>query len=293
MQNDQVKTVVINDNEDWDLIIKPQSSLFEIPWADIWRYRDLLRMFVKRDVITVYKQTILGPIWFIIQPILTTAIYILVFGNIAKISTDGTPQILFYLSGIVIWNYFAESFNQTAVTFKQNENIFGKVYFPRLIMPLAKITSGLIKFAIQIGFFLVIYLYYILDGTESIQPNLNILLLPVYILLMAGLGLGFGIIFTSLTTKYRDLTFLLVFGVQLLMYATPVIYPMSAIPEKHKLLLMANPMSSIVEGFKYAFLGSGTFSWMQLGYSAGFMVILLSFGIVIFNRTEKSFIDTV
>lgn len=277
----------------WDNIIKPQTTLLEIPWRDIWRYRDLLQMFVKRDVITVYKQTILGPIWFVVQPILTTAIYVLVFGNIAGISTDGLPKILFYLSGIVIWNYFAETFNKTAITFKENANIFGKVYFPRLIMPLSKVTSALIVFFIQFSFFLAVYLYFLFSGEYNLQPNLNILLIPIYVLMMAGFGLGFGIIFTSWTTKYKDLVFLVTFGVQLLMYATPVIYPVSTIPEKYKLFIQANPLTAIVEGFRYALLGTGDFSWQSLGYSFGFMVLLLFAGVVIFNKTEKSFIDTV
>ncbi len=280
-------------DEQWDLVIKPQSSLLDIPWRDIWRYRDLWRMFVKRDVITVYKQTVLGPIWFIVQPILTTAIYVLVFGNIAGISTDGLPKVLFYLSGITIWNYFAESFNQTAQTFRQNAGIFGKVYFPRLIMPLAKVTSALIKFFIQFGFFLVIYAYFLIWTDAQIRPNITLLLLPLYILMMAGFGLGFGIIFTSLTTKYRDLTFLITFGVQLLMYATPVIYPVSTIPEKYKMLIMANPMTPIIEGFRYALLGTGNFSLENLAYSLTLMLLFLFAGVIIFNKTERSFIDTV
>jgi len=281
------------EQKQWDLVIKPRTSLLEIPWSDIWRYRDLLKMFVKRDVITVYKQTILGPIWYLVQPIMTTAIYVLVFGRIAGISTDGLPQILFYLSGVVIWNYFAESFNKTAITFKENTNIFGKVYFPRLISPLSKVTSALIVFFIQFAFFVVIYCYYLISGDFNIEPNWNILLLPFYVLLMAGLGLGLGIIFTSWTTKYKDLVFLLTFGIQLFMYATPVIYPVSSIPEKYKLLILANPLTPIVEGFRYALLGQGNFSWFSLGYSFGFMLVLLFLGIIIFNRTEKSFIDTV
>ncbi len=279
---------------DYDLIIRPKRHAFDINFKEIWQYRDLLAMFVKRDVITVYKQTVLGPIWFIIQPILTTIVYIVVFGGIAKISTDGQPMALFYLSGIVIWNYFAESFNQTSDTFVQNANIFGKVYFPRLIMPLSKVTSGLIKFFIQLAFFLAVYSYYLFQGEASIQPNWTIALLPVYILIMAMMGMGAGILFTSMTTKYRDLKFLITFGVQLLMYATPVIYPMSSIPEgKMKTLLMANPLSPIVEGFKYAFLGSGHFSWTALGYSAGFTTVILIIGIVVFHKTERNFIDTV
>lgn len=278
----------------YDLIIRPKKHAFDINFKEIWQYRDLLTMFVKRDVITVYKQTVLGPIWFIVQPILTTIIYIVVFGGIAKISTDGTPMALFYLSGIVIWNYFAESFNQTSDTFTQNAAIFGKVYFPRLIMPLSKVASGLIKFFIQFLFFLAVYAYYIIQGEPTIQPNWTIALIPVYIAIMALMGMGMGLLFTSLTTKYRDLKFLITFGVQLLMYATPVIYPISTIPDgKLKMLIMANPLSSIVEGFKYAFLGAGEFSWGMLGYSAGFTAVMLVVGIVVFHKTERNFIDIV
>ena len=280
--------------QDYDLIIRPKRHAFDINFREIWQYRDLLRMFVKRDIITVYKQTILGPIWFIVQPILTTAIYMVVFGRIAQISTDGTPQALFYLSGITIWNYFAESFNTTANTFIQNANIFGKVYFPRLIMPISKVVSGLIKFAIQFGFFLVIYFYFILKGNPNVNPNWTIALLPVYVALMAAYGLGAGIIFTSLTTKYRDLKFLLTFGVQLLMYASPVIYPVSTIPDgTMKTIILYNPFTPILEGFKYAFLGAGHFSWWGLGYSVLFAAVLLTVGIVVFHKTERNFIDTV
>lgn len=278
----------------YDLIIRPKRHAFDINFKEIWQYRDLLYMFVKRDVITVYKQTVLGPIWFIVQPILTTLIYIVVFGNIAQISTDGQPMALFYLSGIVIWNYFAESFNQTSDTFSQNAAIFGKVYFPRLIMPLSKVVSGLIKFFIQLAFFMVVYAWYLVQGEASVQPNWTLALIPVYILIMAMMGMGAGILFTSMTTKYRDLKFLITFGVQLLMYATPVIYPMSTIPEgMMKKFIMANPLSPIVESFKYAFLGSGEFSWYTLGYSAAFTAILLIVGIVVFHKTERNFIDTV
>jgi len=280
--------------QDYDLIIRPKRHAFDINFKEIWDYRDLLRMFVKRDIITVYKQTVLGPIWFIVQPILTTLIYMVVFGRIAQISTDGTPQALFYLSGITIWNYFAESFNTTADTFTQNANIFGKVYFPRLIMPISKVVSGLIKFAIQFGFFLIIYFYFIFTGNTSVNPNWTIALLPVYVALMAAYGLGAGIIFTSLTTKYRDLKFLLTFGVQLLMYASPVIYPVSTIPEgTMKTIILYNPFTPILEGFKYAFLGAGHFSWWSLGYSVIFAVVLLTIGIVVFHKTERNFIDTV
>ena len=280
---------------DYDLIIRPKRHAFDINFKEIWDYRDLLHMFVKRDVITVYKQTVLGPIWFVVQPILTTAIYIVVFGNIAKIPTDGVPMILFYLAGIVIWNYFSEAFNTTAKTFTENANIFGKVYFPRLIMPMSKVVSGLIKFGIQLAFFLAVYAYYFFTDSSAIAPNWTLLLLPVYVLIMAAMGLGAGIIFTSMTTKYRDLTFLLTFGVQLLMYATPVIYPISTLEQGSKLwmVIMANPLTPLVEGFKYAFLGQGYFSWLALGYSALFTAVLLIVGIVVFHRTERNFIDTV
>ncbi|MCG8390519.1 MAG: ABC transporter permease [Cytophagales bacterium] len=277
---------------EWDLVIKPSRSLLDIPWADIWRYRDLWRMFVKRDVITVYKQTILGPVWYVLQPILTTLVFLLVFGRIAGLSTDGVPQVLFYLSGIIIWNYFSESFMSTSKTFIENAQIFGKVYFPRLILPLAKVTSGLIKFLIQFILFFCVWMYFVV-GTNTLHPNLYALLTPLYVLIMAGLGLGFGIIFTSLTTKYRDLTFLLQFGIQLLMYATPVIYPVSSVPGKYKPFILANPITSIIEGFKYGFLGKGEFSWSYLAYSIAFTVVMMYLGVIIFNRTERSFIDTV
>ncbi|MCL7423249.1 MAG: ABC transporter permease [Methylobacter sp.] len=250
-------------------------------------------MFVKRSIITVYKQTILGPIWFIVQPIMTTGMYMLVFGRIANISTDGLPQILFYLAGIVIWNYFHECFNQTAHTFNQNAQIFGKVYFPRLIIPFAEVLSGLIKFFIQLSIFIIIYLYFLYSGNTAIQPNWTLALVPVYIVLMAGIGLAAGLIFSSLTTKYRDLNHLLTFGIQLLMYATPVIYPVSTVPDKYKIFIQANPLTPVLEGFKYAFLGAGHFSWQALAYSGGFMTILLFMGIIIFHQTERNFIDTV
>ncbi|WP_296623729.1 ABC transporter permease [Marivirga sp.] len=282
----------IQDKEQWDIEIKPETSAISLNFKELWRYRDLLLMFVKRDVITVYKQTILGPVWFVLQPILTTAIYVLVFGNIAKISTDGLPKVLFYLSGIVIWGYFAESFNKTSNTFKENEGIFGKVYFPRLITPLSQITSGLLKFVIQFLFFLAVYSYFLIIGTP-IEPNYYVILIPLLIVLMGFLGLGSGIIFTSLTAKYRDLKFLITFAVQLLMYATPVIYPLSSVPEQYKIFLLMNPITPIVETFRFALLGTGQFSWLYLAYSFLFTVVVLFFGIIIFNRTERNFMDTV
>lgn len=278
---------------DFTTVIKPQAKLWQVDLKEVWHYRDLFRMYVKRDIITQYKQTILGPAWFVIQPILTTMMYMVVFGGIAGISTDGLPQPLFYLAGILCWQYFADCLTKTSATFTTNAAIFGKVYFPRLIVPLATVTSNMVKFMIQLLLFLAVYLYYIVDGVV-LMPNLTILLFPVLIVMLAGLSLGFGIIISSLTTKYRDLTILFTFIVQLWMYATPVIYPLSTITnEKVKLIMMLNPITSIVETFKYGFLGVGEFSWIMLGYGFGFMVILLFVGIVIFNRVQRSFMDTV
>lgn len=279
-------------SENWDDIISPRHNLFRLNLREVWKYRDLLRMFVKRDFVTFYKQTILGPIWFFIQPIFTTVIYTFVFGNLAGISTDEVPPVLFYMAGITCWNYFADSLNKTATTFTTNQQIFGKVYFPRLVVPLSIITSNLMKFGIQLVLFLALFAYFLLTGAP-VQPNEAILLLPYLIIMMALLGLGLGLIITSLTTKYRDLTFLLQFGVQLLMYGTPVIYPLSTVPEKYQWLVQINPMTTVIETFKYAFLGKGYFSWSYLGLSSIGILVLLMVGILIFNKTEKNFMDTV
>lgn len=272
--------------------ISSKQSVFDLNLREVWQYRDLLLMLVKRDFITFYKQTILGPLWFIVQPLLTTAIYVILFGNIANLSTDGTPQILFYLSGITIWNYFSESLTKTSTVFTANAGMFGKVYFPRLIMPLSIVASSLMKFAVQFGIFILILLYYVFF-TESIAPNAWILITPFLILLMAMFALGMGMIFSSLTTKYKDLSFLLSFGVQLFMYITPVVYPVSALPEKYRFLLYFNPLSPIFECFRYAFLGSGSFDLFNLLWSALFIAVILVIGTVIFNKVEKSFMDTV
>lgn len=277
---------------DWDFKIESWESPFRLGLREVWSYRDLLFLFVKRDIITVYKQTILGPLWFFIQPILTTITFMFVFGNLAGISTDGVPQILFYLSGITIWNYFNELLTQTSKTFTENATIFGKVYFPRLILPLSKVISNLMKFGIQFGLFLVVFFVFLIRGSE-ISPNYHIVFVPLLLVLMGGLGLGFGLISSALTTKYRDLTFLITFGIQLLMYASPVIYPMSSLSPEYQQILWFNPLTSILEGFKYAFLGSGIFSWSWLTYSAGFTLLILALGSLIFNKIEKSFIDTV
>jgi len=272
--------------------IKPKRHWFDINFLEIWNYRDLLLLFVRREIVVVYKQTIMGPLWFFIQPLITTIMFMVVFNGIAGISTDGLPPILFYLAGITIWNYFAESFRLTSDTFVANAGIFGKVYFPRIIMPMAVVMSNLVKFGIQFILFLGVYSYYFVT-TDAINPNITLLLFPFYVILIAIFGLSFGLVVSSLTTKYRDLKFLIQFAVQLWMYITPVIYPMSKIPEKYKLLVQINPISSIVEAFKYSFTGVGSFSWNGLIYSTIFAFVMLFFGLLIFNKTEQNFMDTV
>ncbi|OWK75272.1 ABC transporter permease [Flavobacteriaceae bacterium JJC] len=272
--------------------INSKQSFFSLNLKEVWDYRDLLYMLVKRDFITFYKQTVLGPLWFIVQPLLTTAIYVLLFGNIAKLSTDGMPQILFYLSGITVWNYFSESLTKTSTVFTANAGMFGKVYFPRLIMPLSIVASSLMKFAVQFGIFVLVLLYYVVF-TDAVHPNWWILITPLLILLMAMFALGMGMIFSSLTTKYKDLSFLLTFGIQLFMYITPVVYPVSALPEKFRFLVYFNPLSSVFECFRYAFLGAGSFELISIVWSSIFITLILIIGTVIFNKVEKSFMDTV
>jgi lipopolysaccharide transport system permease protein len=280
-------------DEKYSTLIEPKTSLLSVDFKEIWRYRDLYSMFVKRDIITQYKQTILGPAWFFIQPLLTMVMYMIVFGGIAGISTDGLPQALFYLAGILCWQYFADCLNKTSSTFTTNQNIFGKVYFPRLIVPLATVSSNLVRLFIQLFLFLVVYVYYLVVGVD-VAPNWYVLLFPVLVLMLAGLALGFGIIISSMTTKYRDLTILFTFVVQLWMYATPIIYPLSTITNTTvRTVMLLNPITSIVETFKYGALGIGSFSWGALGYSFGFMVVLLAVGIVVFNKVQRSFMDTV
>jgi lipopolysaccharide transport system permease protein len=253
----------------WDLIIRPEHKLLSIDTKELWRYRDLLVMYVKRDIITFYKQTILGPLWFVIQPLLTTLMFMFVFGGIAGISTDGLPQALFYMAGLLCWNYFADCLNRTSDTFNANQNVFGKVYFPRLVVPISIVISNLIKLGIQFCLFLLIYVYYIICWGYSFEINAYAWLTPLMILLLAGLGLGTGLIITSLTTKYRDLKFLISFGVQLWMYATPIIYPLSVMRETkgaYMWAIWANPLTGIIETFKYGFLGQGTFHWYAVVY---------------------------
>ena len=278
--------------DEWDIVISPRKSLFDLQLREVWRYWDLLTLFIRRDLVAQYKQTILGPLWYFIQPLFTTLVFTVVFGRLAGISTDGLPPILFYLAGVTNWNYFAESLKKTSTTFKSNSNLFGKVYFPRIVVPLSVVITNLLKYGIQLLLFAGFYIYFIIQGAP-VGLNTAALLFPVLVLILAGLGLGFGLLVTSMTTKYRDLSFLLQFGVQLLMYATPVIYPLSEVPEQYRWLVALNPMTSVIETFKYGILGTGTFEWSYLAYSFGFMVVLLLLGTAVFNRTEKNFMDTV
>ncbi len=282
--------------DDWLYTISSKNRLIDLNFKEIWRYRDLLILFVKRDIVTVYKQTILGPLWYVIQPLFTSVIFTLVFNNLGNISTGGIPPFLFNLAGITAWNYFKECLTGTSDTFKKNENIFGKVYFPRVIMPMSITISNLLKFIIQLGIFIGFYVYYVSTGV-MVQPNSTLLLFPVFILMMALLGLGLGMIISSMTTKYRDMTVVVGFGVSLLMYMSAVPYPLAEaqkkFPEWVANIVIYNPVSQIVEGFRYMLLDTGQFSWQGIGYTLIVSIVMFLVGIIIFNKTEKSFIDTV
>lgn len=280
---------------EYEWTIEAKSSLLDLKLNEVWAYRDLLVLLVRRDFVSFYKQTILGPLWFFIQPLFTTIIFTFIFGNLAGISTDGLPKPLFYMAGITAWNYFSDCLNKTSTVFKDNAGIFGKVYFPRLIMPLSIVVSNLVRFGIQMILFLLSMAYYYLSGAHF-QLTWAILLFPALITLMALLGLGAGMIISAMTTKYRDLAFLIGFGVQLLMYATTVIYPLSTALTKYPKyawIIEFNPMTPIIESFRYGFLGEGGFSWSSLGYTAAVTTAVLLFGIVIFNKVERNFVDTV
>jgi lipopolysaccharide transport system permease protein len=288
------------------MIISPHHKLWSVDFKEIWRYRDLITLFVKRNIIVQYKQTILGPLWFIIQPVLTVLMNMVVFGGIAKMSTDSIPQPLFYLAGNVCWFYFSDCLNQTSSTFRANAGMFGKVYFPRMVVPISTVISNLVRFGIQLCLFVVLYIYFFAKDAPihfgMIFPSapfvvnvlVSALLFVLLVLMMAGLGLGFGILVSSMTTKYRDLSVLFGFIVSLWMYATPIVYPMSMVPdERLKMIILFNPMTSIIEAFKFSVFGQGYFSWGALGYSFTFMCVLLIIGIVIFNKVQRSFMDTV
>ena len=287
------------ENENWTTIIKPRNKLFEVNLKEIWDYRDLMTLFVKRTITVQYKQTILGPLWWIIQPALTVIMYMVVFGGIAGIPTDGIPQPLFYLGGVAMWQYFSDCLTRTSNTFVANAGIFGKVYFPRLIMPLSGVISNLVRFGIQLGLFVLVYIYYVIIG-QAPTPNWYLLLFPLLLVMMAGLALGFGIIISSMTTKYRDLQILFSFFVSLWMYATPIVYPLSQVAGKEKFglnianIMCLNPVTPVIETFKHGALGAGEFiGWGWLAYSFVFMLVVLFVGILIFNKVQKSFMDTV
>ncbi len=287
--NQEQKT---NNEPQWDMVIKPKTGWFDIDLKELWRYRDLITMFVKRDFVTLYKQTILGPLWYIIQPLFTTLVFTIIFGRVAKISTDSLPPFLFYMAGNVMWGYFAGSLTSTSDTFNTNAQIFGKVYFPRLTVPLATVIVNFLQFGIQLVLFIGFYLYFMLKGVP-IRPTWWLIGLPALLLQMAILSFGLGILLSSMTTKYKDLRFAMAFVVQLWMYATPIVYPLSQIPDWLLPYYVLNPMVAIVESFRFMFFGTSVIQWSQIGISWGMTLILLFFGIVLFSRIEKTFMDTV
>ena len=281
--------------DEWDIEITPKNNLFDLHLKDTWHYRDLLLLLVRRDFVSFYKQTILGPAWFFIQPIVTILIFNLIFNNLAGIKTGAVPAPLFYLAGTIIWNYFADCLTKTSTVFKDNAAMMGKVYFPRLIMPLSIVLSNLVRFGVQFLLFIALLLFYLAKG-KVFMPNAVILLFPVLILIIAALGLGFGMIISAVTTKYRDLAFVVTFGVPLLMYTTTVVYPLSTAVlkyPKYSWLIKFNPVTPVIETFRYGFFGSGSFSWALLGYSGAITAFILLLGIIIFNKVEKTFVDTV
>ncbi|HSH64999.1 MAG TPA: ABC transporter permease [Bacteroidia bacterium] len=279
--------------KEWDLIIEPSPSLFKIDFKQLWKYRDLIFLLVRRDFVSVYKQTILGPIWLFVQPILTTITYILIFTKIAQIDTQGVPPALFYMTGIIMWTYFSDCLSKISNTFITNANVFGKVYFPRLVMPFSVVISNLIKFGVQFLLLAIVWTYYYVTTSNILHLSIYIILLPAMIAVLAGLSMSLGIIISSFTAKYRDLTFLIGFGLQLMMFATPIVYPLAIVPDHNKYKLLLNPVTPLIEGIKYSLFGKGLFSWSYLLYSLFVMIILLLIGIIVFNRTEKSFVDTV
>lgn len=281
----------MNREQKWTDTIEAKHNLFDLNLKEVWKYRDLVYMFVKRDFVSSFKQTILGPIWFFINPIFTTIVYVVVFGNIANLPTDGAPMVLFYLAGVTMWNYFSSCLNGTSNVFRGNAGIFGKVYFPRLVMPITIVISNLMRFGVQFLLFIGFFIYYLSKG--EVSPNLWALATPILILLMAVFALGIGMIFSSMTTKYRDVQMLLSFAVSLYMYATPVIYPVSALPKNIQNFAYWNPLTGIFECFKYGWLGSGNFEPLMLVYSSIIIAIFLVIGTLIFNKVEKSFMDTV
>lgn len=285
----------IENEESWDIVIKPKEKGFNLNLKEVWRYRDLLYMYIHRDFVATYKQTILGPLWFFIQPIFTTIIFMIVFGGIAQISTDGLPPMLFYMAGQICWNYYSDCLSRSSATFSANAGVFSKVYFPRLVVPIAGLVSAMLRMFIQLLMFFAFYLYFYLVKAD-VHMNSAALLFPLLIFMLAGIGFGMGIIISSITIKYRDLSILFSFAIGLLMYITPVIYPLSAIPanyQDYKWIIQLNPLSSILEAFRYGFLGSGELSWFGLAYSLTFTIIISIIGIVTFNKIERRFVDII
>ena len=278
--------------KNWDIYIKPKTGWLDINIKELFKYKDLIYLFVKRDFVTFYKQTILGPLWYVIQPLINTIVFTIIFGKLAKISTDGIPPFIFYMAGTVVWGYFATCISLTSNTFNSNADIFGKVYFPRIAIPIANVIISLLQFLIQFIIFIIFLLYFKGQGS-LINPNMNVFLLPLIILQMAILGLGFGILISSLTTKYKDLVFVMSFFVQLWMYATPIVYPLSIIPEKYRFLAAMNPMTSVVEIFRGAFLGASSIELNDIFISVSFTLLIFFLGLLMFNRVEKSFMDTI
>jgi lipopolysaccharide transport system permease protein len=284
---------MMNKREDWDLIIKPQTAIFDLRLKEVWKYRDLLILFVRRDFVAFFKQTLLGPAWFFIQPIFTTFIYVFIFGNLAGIPTDGIPEPVFYLSGIIAWSYFSECMTKTSNVFRENAGMFGKVYFPRLVMPLSIVISSLLKFGVQLLLLMLLIIYYIITGQAILNVTWYLALFPLLVVLMAIQGLGFGMIVSSLTTKYRDLALLVGFAMPLLMYATPIVYPLSTLGGNLKLFISANPLTPIIEGIRLGFFGKGVFDIYSLIYVVGISIVVLFAGVLVFNKVGKSFVDTV
>lgn len=280
------------DNQNWDFLIKPKTGWLDINLGELYRYRDLVYLFVKRDFVTFYKQTILGPIWYIIQPLVNTVVFTIIFGKLANISTDGTPQFLFYMAGTIVWGYFATCLQTTSDTFVKNAQIFGKVYFPRLAVPIANVIFSLLQFGIQFIIFLGFLLYFMWQGAE-VSPNALIFTMPLILLQMAVMGLGFGILISSLTAKYRDLTFVMAFAIQIWMYATPIVYPLSIVPEKYRIFAALNPMTSVVESFRAAFLGTSSIELVHIVISVTITLLVFIAGVIMFSRIEKTFMDTV
>jgi len=281
-----------SDSDNWDLIISPRKKWFDLQFRQLWAYRDLLMLFVRRDVVAFYKQTIFGPLWYFIQPVATTIVFVFVFGNLAGLSTDGLPQPLFYLAGITAWNYFSDCLKKTSTVFRDNQQIFGKVYFPRIVSPISIILSNLLKFGIQLFLLIALIIYYAFQGVDF-GPGWEVLLFPIFVLLMAMQGLGLGMIITALTTKYRDLSYLVEFGVQLMMYSTTVIYPLSTLGGKMYWVVALNPMTFVIEGIRVSTLGEGILTIYTMGYVTLVSTIIFIVGVIIFNRVEKNFVDTI